>query len=183
MLYNMSDVRFIGCLHLGHEALAKYRGFSDSWEHDEYLIRAWNSVVKKRDVTYILGDVTFETSEHYYKLDQLNGRKKVILGNHDRAKDIPELLQHVDSVAGLLMYKGFMLSHAPIHPAEISFCRGNIHAHIHHLNKIPECMVVPRYGDLGDKEESTANKYISVDAKLIGFKPISLEEILTLRDL
>ena len=84
----MSVVRFIGCLHLGHTNIAIHRGWNNAEEQDEFLIQEWNKVVSKRDLTYIVGDITMEKSLDYYKLDQLNGRKIVVLGNHDRHQDI-----------------------------------------------------------------------------------------------
>ena len=173
----MSQVRFQGCLHLGHEWMAKHRGFNDSFHHDDYLIKEWNKVVHKKDLTYILGDVTMESKEHYYKLDQLNGRKIVVMGNHDLHQHTKELLNYVESVAGMIDYKSCCLTHAPIHPAEISFYRLNIHAHIHE-NKLKEIEYLSRYGDLGEKVEPTLHKYKCVDAKLIDFKPKTLEELL-----
>ena len=123
----MSTVRFMGCLHLGHRNLATWRGFQDEVEHDEYLISQWNKAVHKRDLTYILGDVTMETDRHYYQLDRLNGRKVVVLGNHDRWQHVPELLKYVDGVAGAVDYKGYLLTHVPIHVDEVHFCRANLH--------------------------------------------------------
>jgi calcineurin-like phosphoesterase family protein len=61
----MSIVRFIADLHLSHENMAKRRGFSTIEEHDEHIIEKWNSVVHKRDITYILGDITMEKSSPY----------------------------------------------------------------------------------------------------------------------
>lgn len=157
--------------------MAKHRGFNDSFYHDDYLIKEWNKVVHKKDLTYILGDVTMENHKFYYKLDQLNGRKIVVLGNHDEPRDIQMLLQYVESVAGMIDYKGCVLTHCPIHPAEISFCKLNIHAHIHE-NKLKEIEYMSKYGDPGEKIENTLHKYKCVDAKLIDFKPKTLEELL-----
>ena len=173
----MCSVRFIGCLHLGHEWMAKHRGFQDSEHHDDYLIKEWNKIVTKKDLTYILGDVAMENHRFYHKLDQLNGRKIVVLGNHDEPRDVRMLLQYVESVAGMIDYKDCILTHCPIHPAEISFCRLNIHAHIHE-NKLNEVEYLSRYGDPGEKVEHTLHKYRCVDAKLINFKPKTLEELL-----
>lgn len=172
----MCDVRFIGCLHLGHEWMARYRNFSDSHEHDEWLIKKWNSVIKKRDLTYILGDVTMEKKDFYYKLDLLNGRKIVVLGNHDLPKHVGSLLNYVESVAGMIDYKGFCLTHAPIHPNEVVFYRGNIHAHIHHENKLEDLVVKERYND-NDIKVNTINKYFNVDAYLQDFIPKTIEEL------
>lgn len=173
----MSQVRFIGCLHFGHKWMAKHRGFQDEFYHDEKIVESWNEIVHKKDLTYILGDVTMENSDYYYQLDRLNGRKIVVLGNHDLHKDVKELLKYVDSVAGMIDYKGFCLTHCPIHPAEISFYRGNIHAHIHE-NKLEEVNYLSRYGDPGETIEPTLYKYYNVDAKLIEYKPKTIEELI-----
>lgn len=174
----MSNVRFIGCLHFGHDNLVRdLRGFKNSWEHDDFLIKQWNSVVNKKDLTYILGDITMETSEHYYKLDLLNGRKKVILGNHDRGQDIPELLKYVETVEGMLHYKGYWVTHAPIHPQELTFVKGNIHAHIHNMT-IPYTEVDVDYWDKkGTIKSKSGLLYHNVDAGVINYTPKLLTEL------
>lgn len=150
---------FIGCLHLGHENMAKHRGFEHSHDHDEYLIRQWNFVINKRDKVYILGDVTMESKKHYPQLARLNGIKTVVLGNHDKESHIPELLKYVDKVAGCVKYKGYILTHIPVHETQLHRFRGNIHAHIH-------------------EEKIEDNKYIHTDAKLLNFKPQTIEQLL-----
>lgn len=181
-LEKMSIVRFIGCLHLGHHAIARHRGWNNAEEQDEHLIQEWNSVVSKRDLTYIVGDITMERSLDYYKLDQLNGRKVVVLGNHDRHQDVKQLLMWVDGVAGAIDYKGFILTHVPIHPNEAQFYRGNIHAHIHHVNKLEEVTVSDRYVDSGSKPSPSLHKYFNVDAHIVGYRPQSIEDLLKQRD-
>lgn len=177
------QVRFIGCLHLGHESVSKYRGFADAEEHTEYLIKKWNeTVTSSKDITYILGDITMETSKHYWMLDRLTGIKHVILGNHDRRQDVPELLKHVNTVGGMMEYKGYTLTHCPIHPNEISFSRGNIHAHIHHKNKLEEVRVAERFGDESKIQYPTLNKYYNVDAHIINYTPLTIEEIIDFYD-
>lgn len=172
----MSNVRFIGCLHLGHEWMAKHRGFNDSFYHDEWLIDQWNSVVNKKDLTYILGDITMESSLHYPQLDRMNGRKIVVMGNHDLHKHTRELLDYVESVAGMIDYKGYCLTHAPIHPNELPRYRGNIHAHIHE-NKLIEVMAQSSWNDEGSILVPTLYKYFNVDASLINFKPKLITEL------
>lgn len=174
----MSQVRFIGCLHLGHESVAKYRGWENAEQQDDYLIQEWNKVVKKKDVTYILGDVTMEKPDHYFKLDLLNGRKIVVLGNHDKRQNVIELLNYVESVAGAIDYKGFLLTHVPIHPNEVNFYRGNIHAHIHHKNKLEEVIMNDSYLDKDSKPSPTLKKYYNVDAHLIGYRPVGIDDLL-----
>jgi calcineurin-like phosphoesterase family protein len=178
----MSVVRFIGCLHLGHTNIAKHRGWDNAEEQDEFLIQEWNQVVSKRDLTYIVGDITMEKALDYYKLDQLNGRKVVVLGNHDRHQDVKKLLDYVDGVAGAIDYKGFILTHVPIHPNEVQFYRGNIHAHIHHENELEEVIVSDKYLDKGHKPTATLFRYFNVDAHLVGYRPQSIEDLYNERD-
>ncbi len=173
----MCNVRFIGCLHLGHKAIHELRGFNDIYKHDETLIYRWNKTVNKKDLTFILGDVTMETTEHYPLLDKMNGRKIVVMGNHDLPKHSRELLNHVESIAGMIDYKGFVLTHSPIHPLEINRYRGNIHAHIHQ-EKLYEVLGPSKYRDPGSVMMPTLHKYYNVDAKEIDYTPKTIEELL-----
>lgn len=173
----MCQVRFIGCLHFGHKWMAQHRGFRDAQAQDEMIVDYWNHVVHKKDLTYILGDVTMETAEHYYQLDRLSGRKIVVLGNHDLVRDVRELLNYVENVAGMIDYKGFCLTHAPIHPNEVHFYRGNIHAHIHE-NMLHEVEVADKYNDHDAMIKPTKHKYYCVDAMRIDYKPKTIEELL-----
>jgi calcineurin-like phosphoesterase family protein len=164
----MSIVRFIADLHLGHINMALHRGFSSVEEHDEYVIAKYNSVVHKRDVTYILGDVTMEKSSPYPLLDRLNGVKHVVLGNHDRRQDVKKLLEHVESVAGMIQYKGVMLTHCPIHPMELDYrFNKNIHGHIH--GKIVMKML--------DGWEESDDRYICVSCEQVDYTPKTLKEL------
>ena len=73
-------------LHFNHENVREYCGrpFSTKEEHDQAMIRYWNSVVSKSDTTYIIGDFGFGDKEYLRHIaSQLNGRKYLISGNHD----------------------------------------------------------------------------------------------------
>ena len=79
-------IYFTADLHLGHANIIKHceRPFSSADEMDEYLISAWNSRVHLNDSVYIIGDFIFrsiKSPEEYLK--RLNGKKHLILGNHD----------------------------------------------------------------------------------------------------
>lgn len=157
----MGNVRFIGDLHFGHKNMAIKRGFKDVYAHDEFIIDKWNKVVNKKDVTYIMGDVTMEKNSEYYRLDSLIGRKYVVLGNHDRRQDVAELLKYVDGVLGMLNYKGnIILTHCPVHPCELEYrYTYNIHGHVHE-------------NTLDDQ------RYINVSAEVIDYTPKTLEELI-----
>lgn len=51
---------------------------------DQKLIENWNKKVGPNDYIFILGDFCFKGSQYWDRiLDQLNGHKFLILGNHD----------------------------------------------------------------------------------------------------
>lgn len=62
------------------------RPFNDIAEHDETLIRNWNAVVGPDDLVFHLGDFAFglgdvaRVRELFFRL---NGRKRLVIGNHD----------------------------------------------------------------------------------------------------
>jgi calcineurin-like phosphoesterase family protein len=160
------QIRFISDLHLGHQNMATRRGFKDYNEMNNFIIKKWNETVKKHDVTYILGDVTMERKHFYPLLDELKGIKKVILGNHDRPQDVPELLKYVNWVGGMYEFKDKMtesdvfLTHAPVHPQELEYrINFNIHGHVHE-NSLPD------------------NRYLNVSAEVIDYTPKTFEELL-----
>lgn len=134
----MSNVWFTADLHFGHIGIGKFRKFiSDDEDNRAYISSFWLSHVKKRDTVYVLGDSAF-TEEALEELGKLPGRKILIRGNHDELP-IASYLKVFDEVYGLKRYKGFWLSHAPIHPKEL---RGkvNLHGHVHYKT-LPD----PRY--------------------------------------
>lgn len=77
---------FTADTHFGHKRiidLAK-RPFADVAEMDNELIRRWNERVQPGDIVFHLGDFSFARPARY--LEQLNGRKHLDLGNHDRKR-------------------------------------------------------------------------------------------------
>lgn len=127
----MSKLFAISDLHFGHTNMALKRGFKSVDEHDSFIIESWNKTISKRDVVWILGDITMEKSSPYYLLSRLNGIKKVVLGNHDQPQHVPELLKYVNTVCGMFKYKNLILTHCPIHESEMGRFSKNIHGHVH----------------------------------------------------
>ena len=158
----MSRVFCVADLHFGHTNMALHRGFKSTEEHDELIIYNWNKVICKRDVVYILGDLTMEKDLYAQYLPKLNGIKNIVLGNHDMPQHVPSLLKYVNKVSGMFDYKGGVLTHCPIHPMEIAD-RGylfNIHGHIH-------------------EKTINDNRYKCVSLEQINYQPILMNEILT----
>lgn len=172
-------IYFIADLHFGHRNMAIKRGFKDEHEHDQFIIDLWNSVVTKRDIVYILGDVTMEKSTNYNLLDKLKGIKKIVLGNHDQPQHIKKLLEHVTSVSGMIKMKfhaqrlTVFLTHCPIHPREFNKGRikYNIHGHIHEYN------VKKFFNLIKDK------RYINVSCEQVNYMPMTIEELLKINNI
>ena len=121
----------ISDLHLGHKNICRWspkRRGPDVEAHDAWIIEQWNSVVKKRDVVWVLGDVAF-SHEGLAKVPLLNGMKYLITGNHDKYR-AEAYQEHFKLKPGICRLKGMWLSHAPIHPSELRG-RLNIHGHSH----------------------------------------------------
>jgi len=71
--------------HFGHEFLKRLRGFETVEIMDQTIIDAHNSVVKRGDDVYFLGDFLFKSNRHIeYYTEQLNGNLHLVRGNHDK---------------------------------------------------------------------------------------------------
>ena len=161
----MSRVFFASDLHLGHtNMIQKYRGFSNNEDYFTYLKARWNKVVTKRDKVFITGDITMEKTKQYPLLNELNGNKVFVLGNHDPIQKVGDSLLNYGSIAGMVKYKGFWITHAPIHPSELRGKR-NIHGHTHARH-------IKRFGLWRD------SRYLNVSLDVIDFKPIEFGELI-----
>lgn len=124
----------IADLHLGHEAIITYcdRPFSSVEEMNEALVRNWNNTVGKNDVVFVCGDVALKKSICKEMIPRLNGRKILIMGNHDQGSTqfyrdcgFAEVSRYP------IVIKGFYIfSHAPLqmmHTAPFFNYYGHVH--------------------------------------------------------
>ena len=78
---------FISDTHFGHTNIIPYcdRPFVSVEQMNRYMIQQWNSVVKKNDTVYHLGDFSLCISPEEVKdiVSQLNGNIRLVKGNHD----------------------------------------------------------------------------------------------------
>lgn len=84
---NRKPIFFTSDLHIGHANCIVFdkRPFKDLEEMHKSLIKKYNAQVPPWGVCYFLGDVAMGSVEEAKKvIDQLNGTKILILGNHDR---------------------------------------------------------------------------------------------------
>lgn len=164
----MSNVFFISDLHIGHRSILNFeplfRKGRDVDEHNLWLVQQWNSVVtSKRDVVYVLGDVVFGV-DNFRWLHMLNGQKHLIMGNHD-TYDLRHYLEHFRIHPGLYGYKGYWLSHAPIHEDELRG-RQNIHGHVHSQS------IQDRY-----RANRVDKRYINASVETCAGVPIAMEDL------
>lgn len=82
MRYYISDLHFF---HDNMNTKMDKRGFESVEVMNEYMISQWNKKVRKNDEVVILGDLSIEKGEKTNEiLRRLNGRKYLVVGNHDR---------------------------------------------------------------------------------------------------
>lgn len=78
---------WISDTHFGHKNIIEYcdRPFKSVSHMNETLIENWNNVVSDEDTVYHLGDVALGPWDEWDGiLTRLNGRKILVVGNHDR---------------------------------------------------------------------------------------------------
>ena len=142
----MSNLFFTSDLHFGHnkEFLYRPRGFDNIFMHDATIISNWNGVVKPADDIFILGDLMLRYNEYgTWCLNQLNGRKHIVLGNHDSAPR-QQIYMNMPSVIDMLLadqikigkYR-FFLCHYPTLTDNFDRSRKmfNLHGHTHSPDK------------------------------------------------
>lgn len=178
------EIWLISDTHFGHENILKFtdenghyiRGdhFTDVNTMDEYMIEKWNSVVKKGDKVYHLGDVYFGSKDRAYNiLSRLNGNKRLILGNHDDPWSAP-IMKWFHKVYLFRCLKDFniTLSHVPMHPDSIKWKNDggiNVHGHIHEriVKHDSEIYSTPKSDD----------RYRCVSVEQINYTPVNIEEV------
>ena len=77
---------YIADTHFGHENVIRFdkRPFANVEMMKEDMIERWNKKVGKNDTVYILGDFCWKNVNPLEMGAELNGRKILITGNHDR---------------------------------------------------------------------------------------------------
>lgn len=159
----MSTIWLGGDYHFGHKNIIKFdrirpfRPFDNIDDHNREIIARHNALVRSKDVVYFLGDMCFG-KDAFACVSQLNGIRKLVLGNHDtyNFRQYGELFSQIDACRELA---GCILTHIPIHPQQLERWRGNIHAHTH-------------TDTLEDK------RYQCVSLEQNELKPITLEQVL-----
>lgn len=141
--------------HFNHANIIKYcnRPFKDVEEMNKAIIKNWNETVSNNDVVIHLGDVALGSREEAKKIiQQLNGRKILIKGNHDNWTDefYKECGFQYVSKYPIVWNDFYLLSHAPLQLSETT-PYFNYYGHVHNDEKFidsatSKCVCVERIG-------------------------------------
>lgn len=148
-------------------------------EHDEFLVDNWNSVVGKRDIVYVGGDLGKD--KHGYVthgiFPRLKGTIIVIGGNHDTAEILSAFTKKVNGVL-ILKVAGFkcVFTHIPIHPQEM-YWDYNIHGHLH--GNIVKVGAIDK--NMGKCDLPEDKRYINVCCEHVNYTPRLLEDVVLAR--
>ena len=168
----MSNIFVVSDTHFNHENILKFldkdgktfRNFSGTEEMNELMIERWNKVVKEKDKVYHLGDVYFGPNKEAENiLRRLNGKKRLVVGNHDSLKD-PVLHRYFQKIMLWRFFKEnkLILTHVPIHQGHIGKADYNVHGHIH-------------------EKKSPSELYKCVCVEHINYTPIHIDDIVKLK--
>ena len=176
MIGGIHMIYFTSDLHLGHRAAIHLceRPFKDVEEMNRKVIENWNSFIRQNDTIYILGDLSHRISVNQANelIKQLNGKKILIKGNHDKGYD-ESLFEEICMFKEINLYGiSISLMHYPMLEWPKSR-HGSLHIHGHQHNK----------ADYNERmKEQGIHRYdAGVDAN--SYYPVSLDYILDFFDI
>lgn len=135
------DVWFSSDWHFGHANFLKFvkedgspcRDFKSVEDMDEYMIARHNERVGPNDKFYTLGDVAFKLDVFHRIMPRLNGKKRMILGNHDKFC-MSEYMKYFEKIyESWQPVRNVLFTHRPVHMGDHhSKVQYNVHGHIHY---------------------------------------------------
>lgn len=137
------------------------RGFHSVEEMDEVLIERHNRAVGQFDKVYFLGDVSMDQKRYMSIMSRLNGKKRLILGNHDKlpmecyTKFFEKVMESWQPV------RNVVFTHRPIllgnhdHHGKLTY---NVHGHVHN-HDVPD------------------SRYLNICAEKTKYAPVHWDQI------
>lgn len=166
----MRDIWVISDTHFNHTNILKFKDYKGMYfrghlfqtveEMNERMVENWNAVVKEQDIVYHLGDVYMTNRANAVDLlSRLNGRKRLVLGNHDQLTE-GVLHKFFQKITVWRMWPEFKLlfTHIPVHPDNLRGYR-NVHGHIHQNNS------------------PGLDEYVNVCVEKTDYTPVNIEEL------
>lgn len=174
----MIETWFTSDTHFGHKNIIQYepenRPFKTLEEMHEVMIERWNSVVKPNDIVWHLGDFCFGKS-WLPIARKLNGKKKLVLGNHDTYVS-SAYLDYFEKLYGVVQWEQCILSHVPVHVNQLgSRWFLNVHGHLH-SKQVTDSIEVNRKGDT---IESVDLNYFNVSVEQNNLTPFHRDDIMS----
>lgn len=168
----MSNIFVVSDTHFNHANMLGFKredgtlvrpGFKDVHHMNEVMIENWNRVVGPGDKVYHLGDVYMGSQQDAEAiLSRLNGKKRLIVGNHDTIYGKGNVLhRHFKKIYMWRLFKEFnmCLTHVPIHESSFRKVEYNVHGHIHY-------------------KESPTRQHVCVCVEHTDYSPVSIEEVI-----
>ena len=166
---------YISDTHFGHENIIRFcdRPFSSADEMDRALVENWNARVGADDHVWHLGDFSYKDGGRAKALlEKLNGRKHLIVGNHDHKSVLKQVepgdyFETVEYAASRLDDKNrrIWMCHYPLAAPPKHFWM--LYGHIHN-NKDAG------YWDLLRSMDTALNCCVEVN----GYMPVTFEELI-----
>lgn len=148
--------------HFGQDTLiGAGREFQSVKQMNDCIADNWNDCIGRTDTVFHLGDVYRD--EGWRVLKGLNGRKRLILGNHDNPLD-SHLTDVFSSIALWQVFAetGVVLTHLPMDLSDETGLRlrfrRNIHGHLHH-------------------RPAPTPRHVCVSVEQTGYRPVKLEDL------
>lgn len=169
------NIFFISDTHFGHkniitfEVIKPFRPFATIEEHDEELVKRWNSVVRKGDQVWHLGDVALNR-RGLEVCGRLNGLKRLVMGNHDSEPSLA-YLKYFHKLYGAAVLDNMLLTHIPVSPNQFARHKDfiNVHGHMHNRR-----VMIPGF-ERGSFVPD--HRYHCVSCEHTNLTPLPLEEL------
>lgn len=180
----MPNTFFASDHHFGHANILKFetyegkplRQFSSVEEMDEHMIAQHNSVVKPSDTCWFQGDVVINR-RFLSHVSRLNGRKRLILGNHDIFKNKDYYNAGFEDLHSFKKFDGFVCTHIPVHSDSLGRWGINVHGHLHSNRVRLPRGVDAKTGEIKYSDKIDPRYYCVCVEQLDNYTPISLEEL------
>jgi calcineurin-like phosphoesterase family protein len=179
----MPNTFFASDHHLGHQAMLNFfkadkvtplRSFANMDEMNEHIIAQHNAVVKPSDTIWFMGDVVINR-RYLWLISRFNGRKRLIMGNHDIFKNEDYLKAGFEDLHAFRKFDGFACTHIPVHPDHLGRWGVNVHGHTHSNNVVEKSIKTLMPTSHYEKPDP---RYICVCMEQLNdYTPVSLEEI------